>query len=89
MKHTIFALFLSFRCVLVWAESPSGFSPVFDALIENHEDLELFSGVIREWGFYDDIVAKGQMQTAFSALSNYVDEAVSMLPTVLTDSLTP
>ena len=87
MRRTLIPIAFAIFSISAKSDMMPVFRPLFDSIISNHREMRLFAGDIHEWGFYDDVVAKGQMQTAFAALSNHVEEAVAMLPTVLTNDL--
>ena len=86
MKKLIFPLVLVLS-LMTSMSAESVFQPQFDSIIENQLYARLLSDGPGDWGFQLDTASTNQMIQALVAMSNHVDEAVAMLPTVLTNDL--
>lgn len=72
---------------LAQAGGEATFQPLFDSVVENRLYPTILRDAPGDWLFQLDTASTNQMCQALAALSNHVDEAVAMLPTVLTNDV--
>lgn len=75
---------LSFACAHAQTNS---FHSSFDALLACEDTFRLDPGAIAEWGLDWGMVGTNQVQAAIVSMSNCVEEATAMIPSVLTNDL--
>lgn len=81
------AVLTSFRA---FANEAAGFRPLFMSISTNSAEFGLFENSVREWGLENGSWTRNPGQSgivfsAISAMSNHVEEAVSMIPDVVTN----
>ena len=87
MKCTfhILSYVIAILATITTSIAQNDFPAAFGHLVENRENLWLFTDVLQERGFTWRNLQEDAVQAAFSSMSNHVDEAVAMLPVVLTN----
>ena len=86
MKQLAFLFFVAMT-ISVSAENNDGIASHFTEIVDDRLDIRFF----QDGPYCPDIYARGgdatRMLEAFSSMSNNVEEALSMLPTVLTNDI--
>lgn len=92
MRTVIAILALVLMSASGFADEPMGFRPLFMCIATNSAEFGIYENSIREWGLENgswgrDPEQSEMVRSTISAMSNCVEQAVSMIPEIITNGL--
>ena len=87
MKQSGIIVLLSLLSVTCGTAQTNSFHTAFDVILSYEDAFRLDPDAIAEWGLDSGTIATNQMQAAIASMSNCVEEATAMIPSVLTNDV--